>query len=140
MTNSISSAAANGKSVGNSTLIQKDPIKQIKQLITPAASELAKPLGTAIAEPQNAIVASPAVRLNLSSYAQSNLLTPQASPLPQASVAPANLSMSMGASQTLGYDQQGSVVQSLTSPTNQVKITVNLVKGVTYNLQPPLLL
>ena len=134
MTNSISSAAANGKSVGNSTLIQKDPIKQIKQLITPAASELAKPLGTAIAAPQNAIVASPAVRLNLSSYAQSNLLTPQASPLPQASVAPANLSMSMGASQTLGYDQQGSVVQSLTSPTNQVKITVNLVKGVTYNL------
>lgn len=132
MTNALSSVAANTKPVGSGLLIQKDPIKRI---INPLASATPMVSSTSVIAPQPALVASPAVRLNLSTAAQSNISTPQASAQPAAaSMAPLNLTMAMGASQTLGYDQQASLVQSFTSPTNQVKITVSLVKGVTYNL------
>ena len=134
MSNLINSAAARGNFTSSSIPIQKNPLGQ---MISSVPAALNKVSGTSLLAPQRGIVASPAVFLNLSSFAKSNLATSQASPQPAATIlssAPLNLAMSMGASQTPGYDQQGSLVQNVSPPNNQVKITVNLVKGVSYTL------
>lgn len=131
MTNSINSTPVTGKSALNSMQIQKDLLKQV---ISPVSATTAKASSTSVVANQVAIIPSPAVRLNLSPYAQSNLVAPQSSPMPAASAAPATLTMTMGDSKILGYDQQANLVQTLATPTNEVKITVNLVKGETYTV------
>ena len=134
MSNLINSAAARGNFTSSSIPIQKNPLGQMISSVPAAVNKVS---GTSLLAPQRGIVASPAVFLNLSSFAKSNLATSQASPQPAATIlssAPLNLAMSMGASQTPGYDQQGSLVQNVSPPNNQVKITVNLVKGVSYTL------
>jgi len=133
MSNLINSAVARSKFTSSPMPIQKNPQGQT---ISSAPAALNKVSGTPLLAPQPATVASPAVSLNLSSFARSNLLTP-ARPQPAATIlssAPLNLAMSMGASQTPGYDQQASLVQNISPPNNQVNITVNLVQGVTYTL------
>jgi len=133
MSNLINSAVARSKFTSSPMPIQKNPQGQT---ISSAPAALNKVSGTSLLAPQPATVASPAVSLNLSSFARSNLLTP-ARFQPAATIlssAPLNLAMSMGASQTPGYDQQASLVQNISPPNNQVNITVNLVQGVTYTL------
>lgn len=133
-TSSTNSATARGQFTSSAMPIQKNPLGQV---MSPAPAALSKVSGKSLPVPQPAVVAGPAVFLNLSSFAKSNLLTTHASSRSAAAVlssAPVNLAMSMRSSQTRGYDQQGELVQSFSRPTNQVKITVNLVKGVSYTL------
>ena len=117
-----------------SQILQKSVQAQLKNK-NPATQ--VKPLATIMTLAKPAPGSSPAALVNLSTVGQAVLArSPSAiNAKPAASLAPVNVSVSMGASTTLGYDQQASTSRSLSgTPTNQVNVTVSLVQGVTYTI------